>query len=99
MFGLAAGSVRMVLDFTYREPLCMEPDTRPFLVSGLHYMYFAAGLFLASGLVGVVVSLSTQPPRDYMVSHLIIVWTDLSLAACADHVPDAAGSAAAEGRT
>jgi len=67
MFGLAAGSVRMVLDFTYREPLCMEPDTRPFLVSGLHYMYFAAGLFLASGLVGVLVSLSTQPPRDYML--------------------------------
>ena len=30
-------------------------------------MYFAAGLFLSTGLVAAVVSLVTAPPRDYMV--------------------------------
>ena len=33
----------------------------------VHYMYFAAGLFLSTGLVAAVVSLVTAPPRDYMV--------------------------------
>ena len=30
-------------------------------------MYFAAGLFLSTGLVGVVISLVSAPPRDYML--------------------------------
>ena len=34
-------------------------------------MYFAAGLFLTTGIVVVIVSLLTQPPRDYMVIFLI----------------------------
>jgi hypothetical protein len=32
MFGLVVGAIRMVLDFTYREPLCMEEDLRPAIV-------------------------------------------------------------------
>jgi hypothetical protein len=32
MFGLVVGLIRMVLDFTFREPLCMEVDERPFIV-------------------------------------------------------------------
>ena len=36
-------------------------------VKSVHYMYFAAGLFLSTGLVAAVVSLVTAPPRDYMV--------------------------------
>ena len=31
-------------------------------------MYFAAGLFITTGMVGVVISLLTPPPREYMVS-------------------------------
>ena len=30
-------------------------------------MYFAAGLFVSTGLVGVVISLLTDPPRDFML--------------------------------
>ena len=30
-------------------------------------MYFAAGLFVSTGLVGLVISLLTAPPRDYML--------------------------------
>jgi hypothetical protein len=32
MFGLVAGVIRMILDFTYREPLCMEEDHRPAII-------------------------------------------------------------------
>jgi len=67
MFGLTVGVIRMVLDFTYKAPLCMEIDDRPFIIASIHYMYFAAGLFLTTGIVVVIVSLLTQPPRDYML--------------------------------
>ena len=45
----------------------METDDRPWVVASVHYMYFAAGLFLTTGLVTVVVSLCTDPPRDYNI--------------------------------
>jgi hypothetical protein len=32
MFGLMVGLVRMILDFSFKEPLCMEMDNRPFIV-------------------------------------------------------------------
>merc|ERR1719154_448503 len=57
----------MILDFTYKAPLCMEVDDRPFIIASVHYMYFAAGLFLSTGLVTILVSLLTSPPRDYML--------------------------------
>jgi len=67
MFGLTVGTIRMVLDFSYKAPLCMEVDDRPFIIASIHYMYFAAGLFLSTGIVAAVVSLLTSPPRDYML--------------------------------
>ena len=68
MYGLTAGVIRMVLDFSFPEPMCMELDTRPAIVKDVHYMYFASGLFISTGVVAVAVSLLTSPPRDYMVS-------------------------------
>ena len=50
-----------------QAPLCMETDDRPWVVASIHYMYFAAGLFLTTGLVTVVVSLCTDPPREYNI--------------------------------
>ena len=35
MYGLTVGLVRMVLDFTYPEPLCLEVDHRPALVKSV----------------------------------------------------------------
>ena len=32
MYGLLAGVIRMILDFSFPEPLCMEADQRPWLV-------------------------------------------------------------------
>ena len=37
MFGLVVGVFRMVLDFSYREPLCMEEDTRPAFIGQVRY--------------------------------------------------------------
>merc|ERR1719315_397066 len=67
MFGLTVGVIRTVLDFTYKAPLCMEIDDRPFIIASIHYMYFAAGLFISTGAVAIIVSLCTDPPRDYML--------------------------------
>jgi len=67
MYGLLVGLVRMGLDFYYSAPLCMEPESRPWIVASVHYMYFAAGLFVTTGVVTLIVSLCTAPPRDYMV--------------------------------
>jgi len=67
MYGLCVGLARMTLDFSYKAPLCMETDDRPWVVASIHYMYFAAGLFLTTGLVTVVVSLCTDPPREYNI--------------------------------
>ena len=50
-----------------QAPLCMEEDERPWIVAHVHYMYFAAGLFFSTGMVTVLVSLCTEPPREYLV--------------------------------
>ena len=98
MYGLGVGLVRMVLDFTYPEPLCMELDDRPVVVRSVHYMYFAAGLFLTTGLVGAVISLLTPPPRDYMVSTLSWLQPLISfLSARPDDLPDQAGPESQDG--
>ncbi|KAJ8350170.1 hypothetical protein SKAU_G00253000 [Synaphobranchus kaupii] len=65
--GFVLGSIRLVLAFVYREPPCDRPDNRPAFISGVHYMYVAAGLFWVSGLVAVVVSLCTPPPSEEQV--------------------------------
>ena len=35
MIGLIIGVIRMVMDFSYPEPLCMEHDTRPSIVANV----------------------------------------------------------------
>ena len=38
MVGLVIGIVRMVMDFAYPAPLCMEEDLRPSIVSQVRYI-------------------------------------------------------------
>ena len=68
MAGMLIGVVRMVLDFSYKAPLCTEEDTRPWIVGQVHYMYFAAFSFWMTGLVALAVSLFTIPDPRYRVS-------------------------------
>ena len=70
MAGMLIGVVRMVLDFSYKAPLCTEEDTRPWIVGQVHYMYFAAFSFWMTGLVAFAVSLFTKPDPCYRVSNL-----------------------------
>ena len=37
MIGLIIGVIRMVMDFSYPEPLCMEHDTRPSIVANVSF--------------------------------------------------------------
>ncbi|XP_023338850.1 sodium/myo-inositol cotransporter [Eurytemora carolleeae] len=68
MYGLVVGLVRMILDFSFKEPNCMEQDNRPSIVSKVHYMYFAAGLFISTAIVTVAVSLATPPcPANMLI--------------------------------
>ncbi|XP_076354799.1 sodium/mannose cotransporter SLC5A10-like isoform X2 [Tachypleus tridentatus] len=63
--GFLTGLIRLVLDFAYPELFCGEEDTRPVILSGLHYMYFALILFWLTGFVAVAVSMLTKPPEDF----------------------------------
>ena len=67
MTGLVIGVIRMILDFAYQAPLCMEKDNRPAIVGQFHYMYFAALLFWITGIAAVIISLVTPPDDKYRV--------------------------------
>ena len=44
MYGLLAGVIRMILDFSFPEPLCMEADQRPWLVRAAVYLVISSYL-------------------------------------------------------
>lgn len=67
MVGFALGASRLGLAFIYREPHCDQPDERPFFIKDVHFMYVAAILFWVSGLVAVIVSLCTPPPKKEQI--------------------------------
>ena len=66
MVGFVAGVTRMILNLIYMAPNCGELDERPFIVQ-IHYMYFAIFIFWITVLICIVVSLSTDPPKKYLV--------------------------------
>lgn len=73
MIGFLVGAIRMILDFSYKEPRCGEEDMRPSIVSKLHYMYFAMLLFWITGISVVVISLFTRPHPGGNVSSFCLV--------------------------
>ncbi|NP_001076168.1 sodium/mannose cotransporter SLC5A10 [Oryctolagus cuniculus] len=81
--GLAVGATRLVLEFLHPAPPCGAADTRPAVLSQLHYLHFAVALFVLTGAVAVGGSLLTPPPRRHQIENLTW-WTltrDLSLGA------------------
>lgn len=67
MVGFALGASRLGLSFVYREPHCDQADERPFYIKDVNFMYVAAILFWVSGLVAVIVSLCTPPPKKEQI--------------------------------
>lgn len=65
--GFVLGAVRLILAFIYRVPECNQPDTRPFFIKSIHYMYIATALFWITGIVAITVSLLTPPPSKEQI--------------------------------
>uniref|UniRef100_A0ABI7Y0Y3 Sodium/mannose cotransporter SLC5A10 n=1 Tax=Felis catus TaxID=9685 RepID=A0ABI7Y0Y3_FELCA len=70
MMGLALGATRLVLEFLHPAPRCGDPDTRPAILSSMHYLHFAVALFVLSGVVVVAGSLLTSPPQGIQIENL-----------------------------
>uniref|UniRef100_A0A8C5RFT2 Solute carrier family 5 member 2 n=1 Tax=Laticauda laticaudata TaxID=8630 RepID=A0A8C5RFT2_LATLA len=68
MGGLAIGMARMIPEFIYGTGSCLFPSNCPRLICGVHYLYFAIILFLATAAIAVGVSLCTSPIPDKHVS-------------------------------
>ncbi|XP_054166415.1 sodium/glucose cotransporter 4-like [Oppia nitens] len=66
MIGLAIGIVRFVMEFSYSVPLCGSgvKDSRPTILSEIHYLHFGIILFVISLIVTTVISLLTKPMEE-----------------------------------
>ncbi|NXK46745.1 SC5A1 protein, partial [Chauna torquata] len=64
MFGLLAGLSRMIAEFAYGTGSCVTPSNCPFIICGIHYLYFAMILFGVSVIVILAVSFMTKPIPD-----------------------------------
>ncbi|XP_060548813.1 sodium/glucose cotransporter 2 isoform X2 [Pantherophis guttatus] len=71
MGGLAIGMARMIPEFVYGAGSCLFPSNCPRLICGVHYLYFAIILFLATAAIAVGVSLCTSPIPDKHLHRLV----------------------------
>uniref|UniRef100_A0A8C3H333 Sodium/glucose cotransporter 1 n=1 Tax=Corvus moneduloides TaxID=1196302 RepID=A0A8C3H333_CORMO len=62
--GLLAGLSRMIAEFAYGTGSCVAPSNCPFIICGIHYLYFAIILFGVSAIVILSVSFMTKPIPD-----------------------------------
>ena len=67
MIGLVIGVIRMVMDFSYAAPLCMEEDTRPWIV-GKVYIFVKEESYVIAQIPRTGSSLSSN--RDNIHSDL-----------------------------
>ncbi|KAM7533344.1 hypothetical protein Aperf_G00000125976 [Anoplocephala perfoliata] len=84
LYGFLIGIIRMILSFTYPDPLCGEPDNRPWIVAKVHYMYFAMFSFFSTGLLMCLVSLISPPPTEEQIRGLTFWTKNEGLAPLAD---------------
>ncbi|NXJ94554.1 SC5A1 protein, partial [Corythaixoides concolor] len=64
IFGLLVGLSRMITEFAYGSGSCAVPSNCPFIICGIHYLYFAIILFGVSAIVILAVSFMTKPIPD-----------------------------------
>ncbi|XP_067911478.1 sodium/glucose cotransporter 1 [Heterodontus francisci] len=70
IFGLAAGLSRMISEFVYGTGSCVKPSNCPVIICGIHYLYFAIILFVATSLMVLIVSFMTKPIDDVHLHRL-----------------------------
>uniref|UniRef100_UPI00398F1B94 sodium/glucose cotransporter 1 n=1 Tax=Pristiophorus japonicus TaxID=55135 RepID=UPI00398F1B94 len=73
LFGLAAGLSRMIAEFVFGTGNCVKPSNCPLIICGIHYLYFAIILFVATSLMVLIVSFLTKPIDDIHLYRLC--WT------------------------
>ncbi|XP_068268360.1 sodium/glucose cotransporter 1 isoform X2 [Nyctibius grandis] len=64
MVGLLVGLSRMIAEFAYGTGNCVTPSNCPFVICGIHYLYFALILFGVTAIVILAVSFMTKPIPD-----------------------------------
>ncbi|XP_076019883.1 sodium/glucose cotransporter 1 [Genypterus blacodes] len=62
--GLCIGLSRMIAEFAYGTGSCVSPSDCPTIICGVHYLYFAIILFVATCIIILGVSLMTKPIED-----------------------------------
>ncbi|XP_068561887.1 sodium/glucose cotransporter 1 isoform X2 [Cebidichthys violaceus] len=62
--GLLIGLSRMISEFAFGTGSCINPSNCPTIICGVHYLYFAIILFVASCIIILGVSLMTKPIDD-----------------------------------
>ncbi|CAC5400636.1 SLC5A9 [Mytilus coruscus] len=76
ILGLIVGIIRMILDFSFRAPLCGsgDPDNRPAVVSKVDFLHFAAILGLVTTGAMILISMFTEPRPDRKLKR-VTWWT------------------------
>ncbi|XP_066055592.1 sodium/glucose cotransporter 1 isoform X1 [Chamaea fasciata] len=64
IIGLLAGLGRMIPEFAYGSGSCGVPSNCPYIICGIHYLYFALILFAVSAVIILAVSYMTKPIPD-----------------------------------
>ncbi|XP_078062818.1 sodium/glucose cotransporter 1 isoform X2 [Mustelus asterias] len=64
LFGLVVGLSRMIAEFVFGTGSCVKPSSCPEIICGIHYLYFAIILFVATSLVVLILSVLTKPIDD-----------------------------------
>lgn len=67
--GLLIGLSRMIAEFAYGTGSCVSPSNCPTIICGVHYLYFAIILFVASCIIILGISLMTKPIDDKHVCY------------------------------
>uniref|UniRef100_A0A8C6ZJA6 Sodium/glucose cotransporter 1 n=1 Tax=Nothoprocta perdicaria TaxID=30464 RepID=A0A8C6ZJA6_NOTPE len=73
IIGLLIGLARMITEFAYGTGSCVNPSKCPFIICGIHYLYFAIILFGICLIIILAVSLMTKPIPDVHLYRLC--WT------------------------
>ncbi|XP_014373654.2 sodium/glucose cotransporter 1 [Alligator sinensis] len=73
VIGLLIGLARMLTEFGYGTGSCIQPSVCPYIICGIHYLYFAMILFGISIIIILGVSLITKPIPDVHLYRLC--WT------------------------
>ncbi|XP_062038106.1 solute carrier family 5 member 4-like [Lepus europaeus] len=70
MIGLVMGLIRMIAEFAYGTGSCLAPSSCPYIICGVHYLYFAIILFVVCTAVILGVSFLTKPIPDVHLHRL-----------------------------